>query len=100
LACIPKSIDTLKTSTGVLFSGIKVPFLASESGSLQIYTNQSSSLLHFAVRKKNLDVHHETTFESLISTKCLDDGGFGYKTVISIGKGTTLSRLHFILPLT
>jgi hypothetical protein len=36
----------------VLFSGNGISFLASESGSLRKYTNQSLSLLHFGARKK------------------------------------------------
>jgi hypothetical protein len=38
--------------TRVICSGVRVPFLTSESGSLQKYTNQSQSLLHFAAKKE------------------------------------------------
>jgi hypothetical protein len=46
----------------VLFSGVRVPFLASESGSLQIYTNQSSSQASFTLQPRKRTLIHVSVF--------------------------------------
>jgi hypothetical protein len=43
--------------TSEFFFGDKVPFSASDSGSLQKCTNQSQSLPHFVAKKKFTGLH-------------------------------------------
>jgi hypothetical protein len=58
--------------TSEFFFGDKVPFSASDSGSLQKYTNQSQSLPHFVAQKNFTGGDFILVIASLLSEKKLE----------------------------